>query len=317
MAGVWVFAESRSQTLELLTIGRSMADKMESTLTVLTGQSHEDAGDYFACGADEVLLIPPPDDDQSLDAYVSVVADEAKNADPDLLIFASTFRLKVFAARVASRMNTGLCSDCIKLYFREDQRALEMERLMYGGAAVQRVACQTKPIIVTLPTRTYEPAEAGPARAGKIRRLNEAPRTALTVLERKRRERETRDIREARVVVCVGRGIEKKEDIALARELADVLGGEIAGTRPITEELHWLPEELCIGLSGIQIKPDLYLGLGVSGQIQHVTGIRDAKVICAVNRDANAPIFGVADLGMVGDLYNVVPKLIQQFKKSD
>jgi electron transfer flavoprotein alpha subunit len=103
--------------------------------------------------------------------------------------------------------------------------------------------------------------------------------------------------------------------MSLARQLAEALGGEIGCTRPISEENHWLPEELCIGLSGIQVKPDLYVGLGISGQIQHVTGIRNAKVITAVNRDENAPIFGVADFGIIGNLYDAVPKLIEALQK--
>jgi electron transfer flavoprotein alpha subunit len=97
--------------------------------------------------------------------------------------------------------------------------------------------------------------------------------------------------------------------------LAEAVSGSIGCTRPIAEELHWLPEELCIGLSGIQVKPDLYLGIGVSGQVQHVTGIRNAKVIAAVNKDENAPIFKASDFGIVGDLYDVVPKLISELKK--
>jgi electron transfer flavoprotein alpha subunit len=137
----------------------------------------------------------------------------------------------------------------------------------------------------------------------------------VKVLERKVKERETKDIAEARVLVCVGRGIEKNEDIELARQLADALGGEIACTRPIAEEFHWLPEELCIGLSGVQVKPDLYLGIGVSGQVQHLTGFHNAKVIAAVNKDENSPIFKATDFGIVGDLYDVVPKLIAEFKK--
>ena len=129
------------------------------------------------------------------------------------------------------------------------------------------------------------------------------------------KEREAKDLSESRVVVCVGRGIEKKEDLAMARELAEVLGGAIGCTRPIAEEFHWLPEELCIGLSGAQVKPDLYLGIGVSGQVQHLTGIRSTKVIAAVNKDENAPIFKAADLGIIGDLYEVIPKLISELKK--
>jgi len=97
--------------------------------------------------------------------------------------------------------------------------------------------------------------------------------------------------------------------------LAAALGGELGCTRPISEELHWLPDNLCIGLSGVQVKPELYIGLGVSGQIQHLTGLRGARMICAVNRDPNAPVFAAADLGIVGDLYEVTPQLIEELKK--
>lgn len=314
MAGVWVLAEKRDQTFELLSIGRSMADKMVAGLATLLSQDHDAAGEYISRGVDEVLLLPHLAEDQSLDAYIPIIAEEAKKADPDLFLIASTFRLKELAARIASRLSTGLGSDCIKLFFNEESRTVEMERLMYGGAAVQRVVCSSRPVMATIPPRTFDPAAAISGKEGTVRILAAPAASPVRVLERKRREREAKDIREAKVVVSVGRGFEKKEDLALAKELADVLGGEIGGTRPITEELHWLPENLCIGLSGIQIKPELYVGLGVSGQIQHVTGFRDAKVICAVNRDAHAPIFSVADLGIVGDLYDVVPKLIQELK---
>jgi electron transfer flavoprotein alpha subunit len=126
--------------------------------------------------------------------------------------------------------------------------------------------------------------------------------------------RQAVDITEAKIIVCVGRGVEKKEDVELARELAQVLGGEVACSRPVAEELRWLPEEVYLGISGKKVKPDLYVGVGVSGQIQHVTGIRDSKVIFAINKDENAPIFEAADYGIVGDLYQVVPKLIQELK---
>jgi electron transfer flavoprotein alpha subunit len=315
MPGVWVFAETREQTQELLNAGRLMADKLGVGLTAILHQNQDEAGDFISRGADEVLLLPPLAEDQVLGDLVPVMAEEAKAADPDLFLIASTFRLKAIAARLASFLNTGLCSDCIKLYFNEESKTVEMERLMYGGAAVQRIVCLSRPVMAAIPQRAFDTATAVSGREGRIRTLKEAPRSASRVIERKRRERESKDIREAKVVVCVGRGLEKEEDLALVSELADVLNGEIAGTRPVTEELHWLPEDLCIGLSGIQIKPELYVGIGVSGQIQHVTGFRDAKVICAVNRDPNAPIFGAADMGIVGDLYDVVPKLIGELKK--
>jgi electron transfer flavoprotein alpha subunit len=122
------------------------------------------------------------------------------------------------------------------------------------------------------------------------------------------------DITEAKVVVCVGRGVEKQEDIVLAKELAQVIGGEVGCSRPVAEDLRWMPEDLYLGISGKKVKPDLYVGVGVAGQIQHISGIRDSKVIVGINRDENAPIFEAADYGIVGDLYDVVPKLIKELK---
>ena len=315
MAGVWIFAENREQTLELLNVGRQLAAKMETGVSALLLYDHERAGDYISHGADEVLLLPALPEDQSLEAYIPVVVEEAKKGDPDVFLFVATARGKELSARIATRLDTGLCSSCITLKYDQESKTLEMERLAYGGAAVQKVTCPARPVMATIPPRTFEPTAAEDGRNGHIRELSAPPPSAVKVLERKVKTREAKDINEAKVVVSVGRGIEKKEDLAIARELADVLGGEIGCTRPISEEMHWLPEELCIGLSGVQIKPDLYVGLGISGQIQHVTGIRNARVICAINKDENAPIFGVADFGIVGDLYSVVPKLVQELKK--
>lgn len=314
MAGVWVLAENRRQTLELLNIGRVLASKLGTRLAAFLLHDREMAQEYIDCGADDVLFLPSLPEGQSLDAYIPVIAEEAQKQEPDIFLVAATLRGREIAARIASRLNTGLCSECISLTFDESGKNLEMERLMFGGAAVQKVTCKTRPQMATIPPRTFEPAAKQSGREGQIKELPVPPASALRVLEKKARTHEASDIREARVVVCAGRGIEKQEDMALVRELAEAVGGEIACTRPISEELHWLPENLCIGLSGINVKPDLYIGVGVSGQIQHVTGIRDARVICAINNDENAPIFGAADYGIVGDLYEVVPKLIKELK---
>lgn len=315
MAGIWIISENRGQTLELLNIGREIAAKMGTRVSTLLSQDREQAQEYIKDGADEVLLLPPIVSEQTFDAYIPVIVEEAKKDDPDLILVSATARGKDMAARIAARLDTGLCSSCIALNFDEDNKTLVMERLAYGGAAVQKVMCTTRPAMATIVPRTYEPAMAEEGRHGQIRELPAPPPSVVKVLERKVKERKTKDIAEARVLVCVGRGMEKNEDMALARQLADALDGEIACTRPIAEEYHWLPEDLCIGLSGVQVKPDLYLGIGVSGQVQHLTGFRNAKVITAVNKDENAPIFKAADFGIVGDLYDVVPKLIAEFKK--
>ena len=315
MGGIWIFADSRGQTLELLNVGRRLAADMKLNLSVFLLNDPDGADDCISRGADEVLLLSALTEDQSLEAFLPLLGEEAKKSDPDVFLFAATARGKELAARVAVHLETGLCSSCTSLIYDPARKVVVMERLAHGGAAVQKVVCRTRPVMATIPPGTFEPAAVEEGRSGKTRELPAPPPSRIKVLERKVKEREAQDIGEARVVVAVGRGFEKKEDLAMARELAAVLGGEIGCTRPLSEEMHWLPEEACIGLSGAQVKPDLYMGVGVSGQIQHVTGIRNARVICAINKDENAPILSVADFGIVGDLYDVVPKLMQKLKQ--
>jgi len=315
MAGIWIFAESREQTLELLNAGKGLAEDFGTKLTAFASD-RELAGEYIAHGADEVLLLPPLARDQPLESYVPVIADAARTEDPEVFFLAATQRGKEIAARISARLNTGLCSGCTGFKFDKERKLLQMERLFFGGLAVQTVVSPTRPQMATIPPRTFDPAAAQEGRQGEIKELPSPPSSGVQVVKRTPKTREAVDITEAKVVVCVGRGVEKKEDIGLVKELAEVLGGEVACSRPIAEELRWLPEEVYLGISGKKVKPDLYVGVGVSGQIQHVTGIRDSKVIFAINRDENAPIFEAADYGIVGDLYQVVPKLVEELKSA-
>ena len=315
MAGIWVFAENREHTLELLNAGKNLAADFGAKLAAFAS-STQLAQEYMAHGADEVLLLAPLAEDQPLESYVPVIADAARTEDPDVFLVAGTPRGKEIAARVAARLNTGLCSDCSGFELDKEKKLLKMDRLFFGGLAVQTVMCTARPQMATIPPRTFDPATVQEGRQGTIRELPPAPASGVQVLQRTPKTREAVDITEAKIVVCVGRGVAKQEDIALAKELAKVLGGEVACSRPIAEELHWLPEEVYLGISGKKVKPDLYVGIGISGQIQHVTGIRDSKVIFAINRDENAPIFEAADYGIVGDLYKVVPQLIEEFKSA-
>lgn len=315
MAGFWIIAETREQALELLGAGRSLAPDMGEALTAIVRKEAGPPEDYIARGADEVLLLPVLPPEAPFGAHLPVIEQEAKTALPDLILFISSARGKEMAARLAARLGAGLCSACTAISFDKAAGAIVMERIAYGGAATQKITSSARPVLVTVPPRSFEPAQALDGRQGKSRELPAPPPSAVKIVERKPKEKVAKDITEARVIVCAGRGFDKKEDLALARELADALGGELGATRPLTEEVHWLPEDLCIGLSGVQVKPELYVGLGVSGQVQHMTGVRGAKVVCAVNRDENAPIFALADFGIVGDLYEVVPKIIEELRK--
>jgi electron transfer flavoprotein alpha subunit len=315
MAGVWIVSDKRGHALELLNIGRQLAAKMGTRVSALLYQNRELIEDYVNHGADEVMLLSPLSSEQPPESFIPVIIEEARKGDPDLILLSATPGGKQMAALIAENLNVGLVSNCMAIDFNEGKKTLVMDRLAYGGAAVQKVICSARPAMATIPQRTYEAASPELGRHGQVRELPSPSAFAIKVIERKVKERKEKDISEARIIVCVGRGIEKKGDLAIVRELADVLGGAIGCTRPIAEELHWLPEELCIGLSGVKVKPDLYLGIGVSGQVQHMTGIRNAKVIAAVNKDENAPIFKTADFGIIGDLYEVMPKLIAELKK--
>jgi electron transfer flavoprotein alpha subunit len=315
MAGILVFAETREHTLELLNAGINLARDLGTRLAAFA-LSNEFAQEYISHGADEVLLLQPLAKDQPLESYVPVLAQVVREEDPDVFLVGATQRGKEIGARLAARLNTGLCSGCIGFELDKEKKLLRMERLLFGGLAVQKVICTTRPQMATISARVFDPAPLVEVKEGKVREISAMPSSAVTVVSRTPRAREAVDITEAKIVVCVGRGLEKKEDVKLARDLADVLGGEVGCSRPIAEELRWLPEDVYLGISGKKIKPDLYIGVGVSGQIQHVTGIRDSKVIFAINRDENAPIFEAADYGIVGDLYQVVPILIEELKKS-
>ncbi len=315
MAGIMVFAETREHTLELLNAGMNLARDMGTRL-VSFALNNEFAQEYVSHGADEVLVLEPLAQDQPLESYVPVLAQVVREEDPDVFLVGGTQRGKEIGARLAAQLNTGMCSGCIGFELDKEKKLLRMERLFFGGLAIQKMICTTRPQMASISPRVFDPAPLVEAKEGKVREISAMPSSAVTVISRTARAREAVDITEAKIIIAVGRGFEKKEDVKLARDLADVLGGEVGCSRPIAEELRWLPEDVYMGISGKKVKPDLYIGVGVSGQIQHVTGIRDSKVIFAINRDENAPIFEAADYGIVGDLYQVVPILIEELKKA-
>ncbi|MGI6434541.1 MAG: electron transfer flavoprotein subunit alpha/FixB family protein [Syntrophomonadaceae bacterium] len=315
MAGIFVMADNRELTLEMMNAGLMLAAKLQTGLIVLTQGETADAQELIKHGADEVILIPALGEGQLLGDYVASIAAEIEAADADVFLLSATFQGRELAARLAARLQTGLCTECIGFEVDSVSGRLLMERLMFGGAALQQVECAARPQMATIPPRAFEPAPVMEGKQGRIKALEAIPPSSIKVLERKASQREAGDITQARVIVCAGRGVERQEDMAMVKELADLLGAEIACTRPLAEEMHWLPESCCIGLSGKQVKPDLYIGIGVSGQVQHVCGLRDARVICSINKDENALIFQSSDYGIEGDLYQVLPLLIQEIKQ--
>jgi len=313
--GVWVFSEKFDLMLEMLGKGREVADKLGTELVVvLVGKGVSDkANELVRYGADRVYVV----DDIALEhfqteGYLSVLHGLALQHKPEVVLVGSTRDGKPLAARLATRLEAGCVPDCNRLSVDEKGR-LVGERITYGGNASAKIVFKTKPQIATVPSRAFEKPEPKD-RNGQVVKMDakvDAPRTE--VVERKPLEASNVRIEEAEVIVSCGRGLEKKEDKVLLDELSAVLCGQVGCSRPLAEDRKWFSE--WVGLSGHKVKPKLYVACGISGVIQHVAGIRDAKVIVAINKDEQAPIFEVADYGVVGNLYEVLPALKEALKK--
>ncbi|HBT46795.1 MAG TPA: electron transfer flavoprotein subunit alpha/FixB family protein [Peptococcaceae bacterium] len=268
------------------------------------------AEECAAKGADKVLFfnsgINLPE------AYCQQVAEAITGEGAEGFIVGSTVRGREMAAKVAALLNWPLASDVSRVVAGGGE--LEIERLTYGGAVVQQEKVRL-PAVVTVPPGKFEPSSK-PKAGAEVVALSAEPDGRYTLLERTRIERQGADLANADKIVCAGMGFAKKEDLKLAFDLAAVLGAEVACTRSVAEERKWLPPDVYVGISGATVKPRLYLTLGVSGQVQHIVGARDSGLIVAVDVNENAPIFSAADYGIVGDLYEVVPTLIDALKNA-
>ena len=313
--GVWVFSENADLTLEMLGKGREIADKVGAELAaVVIGSNAADrANELVKYGADKVYLV-----DNAVfgrfqaEAYLSVLHNLVVNYKPETVLIGSTKNGKPLAARLATRLEVGCVPDCSRLGVDEKGR-LVGERITYGGNAVAKLTFKTKPQIVTVPSRAFEKPQPK-ERSGQVVKLDVKAEQAKTeVVETKPLETSSVRIEEAEAIVSCGRGLEKKEDRVLLDELAAVLCGQAGCSRPLAEDRKWFSE--WVGLSGHKVKPKLYIACGISGVIQHVAGIRDAKVVVAINKDEQAPIFEVAYYGVVGNLYEILPALKEALKK--
>jgi electron transfer flavoprotein alpha subunit len=313
--GVFVFSDKHDLALEILGKSREIADRLQTELAaVLIGHNVQDkANEMIECGADNVYLA----DNQALErfqaeAYLGILHGLAVTYKPEIILIGSTKNGKPLAARLATRLETGCVPDCGRLSI-DEQGRLVGDRITYGGNAVAKVTFKKKPQIATVPVRVFEKPEPKD-RNGQLVKLDvkiAEPKTEI--VETKPLETSNVRIEEAEVIVSCGRGLQKKEDKVMLEELATTLCGQVGCSRPLAEDRKWFSE--WIGLSGHKVKPRLYIACGISGVIQHVAGIRDSEIIVAINKDPEAPIFEVADFGVVGDLYEVLPALTEAIKK--
>jgi electron transfer flavoprotein alpha subunit len=314
---IWAYSESPQLFLELLGKGRSLADNFGAELVAISTTETDDTQKLIHQGADRVLTIRDPAFRMfQVDIYTDAFANLAIERKPDAILLGATRNGLEFAPRLAERLKTGCATEVSRLELDAEKKYLLVERVTMGGNLTETQVSKIKPQIVTVPKGLFSSAQADTARKGEVVKVEpkfKLPSTKL--IETKPKPAKGVKLSDASVIVSFGRGVRKKEDMVLIEQFAQAVGGVIGCSRPIAEDLRWLPEEQYIGLSGQKVNPKLYFALGISGQIQHLTGIRGSRVIVAVNNDPKAPIFEFSDYNVVADLYQMVPALIEAVKQ--
>jgi electron transfer flavoprotein alpha subunit len=268
-------------------------------------------------GADKVFLISDPAlTTFQVDGYTDALTALVNEHKPDVLLIGATRSGLELAPRLAERLKTGCVTETTRLELDAEKKFVLMERVTYGGNLVETHISRSRPQIATIARGLFSPIPADPSRKGEIVKVEPKIKPSNTkVLETKPKTAKGVKLADASIIVSFGRGVRKKEDLAIIEQFAQAVGGAVGCSRPIAEDLHWLPVEQYVGLSGQKVNPKVYFACGISGQIQHLTGIRGSKIIVAINNDPKAPIFEFSDYCVVGDLYQVIPALSNAVKE--
>lgn len=326
--GVWVFAEQREgKTLnvvrELLGEGRKIADELETELTaVLLGHDIEDEADLLVkYGADKVIYA----DHELLgvyttDGYAKVIYDLIQERKPEIMLIGATNIGRDLGPRLSAKVHTGLTADCTRLDVDKENRRLMMTRPAFGGNLMATILCPNhRPQMSTVRPGVMEKAKIDENREGIVQVVKPELKDSdikAKVIETAKSDKPVVALEEAPIIVSGGRGLGGEEGFKLIEDLAEKLGGVVGASRA-TVDSQWIEQSHQVGQTGKTVRPGLYVACGISGAIQHLAGMQDSKCIVAINKDPNAPIFEVADYGIVGDLYEVIPELIQALDNVD
>jgi electron transfer flavoprotein alpha subunit len=323
--GVWFWVEqfqgqAGSISWEMAGKGRQLADQLGVSLTacVLGSGVEPLAQEAIAYGADRVFLVDDPTlASYRTDPYAAVMVDLVERHKPEILIMGASSRGRDLAGSIATRLVTGLTADCTGLEIDPETRQLRQTRPAFGGNIMATILCPNhRPQMATVRHRVFEVPGKENARQGQIvreRALMVEDEIAAKVIDFLAEEEDV-NLADARIIVSGGRGVKGPEGFEPIRELAQVLGGAVGASRAAVDA-GWIPYAHQVGQTGRTVRPDLYIACGISGAIQHLAGMRTAKVIVAINRDPEAPIFEVAHYGIVGDLFEVVPALNEAFRE--
>jgi len=322
--GVWVFGEQSGGVpagvaLELLGEGRKLADQLHETLSaVLLGENMEAAArTLIAHGADNVYLVDDPslknfNDESYTDIFVQLI----RQYKPEIILLGATTYGRSLAPRISSRINTGLTADCTKLEIDPEKKILRQTRPAFGGNLMATIICPNhRPQMSTVRPKVMKPLEEDESRTGEVIRPNVVLPTGLKtkVVEVVSELCEMVSLTEADIIVSGGRGIGDPKNFALIEELARTLGGAVGASRA-TVDAGWIEYSHQVGQTGKTVGPKVYFACGISGAVQHLAGMSSSDTIIAINKNPDAPIFNVATFGIVGDVLQVVPALIAEFK---
>lgn len=314
MTGILVYSEDLDLQLQLLSKGRELSNNLAAKLYALVIGSNVEGHVASALNySDAVIII----ENKSLEHYdaelykIGVVA-AVKRVNPDVILIGATKFGKELTARTAAALDAGCMTECISLNIDKEGNLLA-ERLIYGGFSIALEKSRRKPHIAVISKNIFKRLEPSTKVAEMLRLDIDLPKPRVQVLEKREKSKSDTGLEEASIIVAAGRGFKKKEDLDLLRELSSILGSKIGCTRPVSADNGWLDE--WIGISGKKIKPRLYMAFGISGTIQHVAGIRGSQIIVSVNQDESAGIFEISDYGVVGDLYTILPALIEVLKR--
>lgn len=313
---VLVYSENKNLTIEMLSKAVEIAKQQTKKVTaVIIAKSNENlAKEYISYGADQVFIAETSLESFKAEEYADILANIIKEIGVETILIGSNKNGKELSARLGGKLNAGCVVDSNNIYIKNNK--LMAERVVYSGNAIAVEQFNSKPAIVTVPPKAFDPLKKDDSRKGEIvKKKIDSEKFTSKILKVQGMKREGINVEDAEIIVSCGRGFKNKDDIKLVQELADVLKGKTVGcSRPIAADLKWLSEDHWIGLSGHKVKPKLYIAAGISGQIQHIAGMRDSGIIVAINKDPEALIFKSADYGIVGDLYEVLPKLTDAVK---
>jgi electron transfer flavoprotein alpha subunit len=324
--GVWVFAEQRNEKLmgtafELLGEGRKLADKLEVELSaVLLGSGVENLSDELIhYGADRVILADHPELKMyTTDGYTKVIVDLVNSKKPEIILIGATNIGRDLGPRIAARLDTGLTADCTKLEIDEEQKILLQTRPAFGGNIMATIITPNhRPQMATVRPGVMKKLQPDTYRKGIVEKVavQLEPKDIRTVVkEVVKSAKQAVNLVDAEVIVSGGRGLGNPDGFKLIEELAKELGGVVGSSRAAVDS-GWISQDHQVGQTGKTVRPRIYIACGISGAIQHLAGMQSSDCIVAINKNPDAPIFDVADFGIVGDLYKVVPMMIEEVKK--